>query len=36
MDGKEGTLVTPEGYLYTGYGEIMFFSGNPLNQYANA
>jgi hypothetical protein len=29
MDGKEGTLVTPEGYLYTGYGEVMFFSGNP-------
>jgi hypothetical protein len=29
MDGKEGTLVTPEGYLYTGYGEIMFFAGNP-------
>ena len=29
MDGKEGTLVTPEGYLYTGYGEYMFFTGNP-------
>jgi hypothetical protein len=29
MDGKEGTLVTPEGYLYTGFGEIMFFAGSP-------
>jgi hypothetical protein len=29
MDGREGTLVTPEGYLYTGYGELMFFTGNP-------
>ncbi|MCU7500060.1 MAG: hypothetical protein HF309_12395 [Ignavibacteria bacterium] len=29
MDGKEGTLVTPEGYFYTGSGELMFFTGNP-------
>jgi hypothetical protein len=29
MDGREGTLVTPEGYLYTGWGEYMFFTGNP-------
>lgn len=29
MDGKWATEVTPEGYLYTGYGELMFFTGNP-------
>jgi hypothetical protein len=29
MDGPEGTLVTPEGYLYTGSCELMFFTGNP-------
>mgnify|MGYP000192954593 CR=1 FL=1 len=29
MDHREGTLVTPEGYLYTGSGELMFFTGNP-------
>lgn len=29
MDGKEGTLITPEGYLYTGSAEMMFFTGNP-------
>ncbi|MEW6511168.1 MAG: hypothetical protein AB1428_09445 [Bacteroidota bacterium] len=29
MDGKEGTLISPEGYLYTGFGELMFFTGNP-------
>ncbi len=29
MDGQSGTLVTPEGYLYTGFGELMFFTGNP-------
>jgi hypothetical protein len=29
MDGKEGTLVSPEGYFYTGWGELMFFTGNP-------
>lgn len=29
MDGREGTLISPEGYLYTGYGELMFFAGNP-------
>lgn len=32
MDGREGTLVTPEGYLCTGFGELMFFTGNPLTQ----
>jgi len=29
MDGREATLVTPEGYLYTGFGELMFFTGAP-------
>lgn len=29
MDGKWGTEMTPEGYLYTGYCELMFFTGNP-------
>ena len=29
MDGRSGTLVSPEGYLYTGFGELMFFTGNP-------
>ncbi len=29
MDGPEATMVTPEGYLYTGFGELMFFTGNP-------
>ncbi|HEX7962669.1 MAG TPA: hypothetical protein VF493_22355 [Terriglobales bacterium] len=29
MDARAGTLVSPEGYLYTGYGELMFFTGNP-------
>src|ERR1700683_3617659 len=29
MDGRWGTLVSPEGFLYTGYGELMFFAGNP-------
>ena len=29
MDAPEGTQVTPEGYLYTGWGELMFFIGNP-------
>jgi len=29
MDHREETLVTPEGYLYTGSGELMFFTGNP-------
>lgn len=28
-DAEAGTLVTPEGYLYTGYGELMFFLGHP-------
>src|ERR1041384_3407419 len=30
MDGKSATLISPEGYLYTGFGEMMFFTGNPL------
>ncbi len=25
----DGTEITPEGFLYTGYGELMFFAGNP-------
>ena len=29
MDGRAGTMVTPEGYLFTGYGEQMFFVGDP-------
>lgn len=29
MDARAGTLVSPEGYLYTGYGELMFFTGDP-------
>ncbi len=29
MDARQGTLVTPEGYFYTGYGELMLFTGNP-------
>lgn len=29
MDAPTGTLVSPEGFLYTGYGELMFFTGNP-------
>jgi hypothetical protein len=29
MDGRAGTLISPEGYLFTGYGELMFFTGNP-------
>lgn len=29
MDGREGTLITSEGYLYCGTGELMFFAGNP-------
>lgn len=28
-DADAGTLVTPEGYLYTGYGELMFLIGHP-------
>ena len=30
MDGKEATLVSPEGFLFTGYGEMMFFTGSRL------
>lgn len=29
MDAPAATLVTPEGYLFTGFGELMFFTGNP-------
>ena len=29
IDGREGTLVSPEGYFYTGWGELMFFTGLP-------
>jgi len=35
MDAPEATEVTPEGYLYTGFGELMFFTGpdnTPVNQ----
>lgn len=35
MGSPAGTEITPEGYLYTGYGELMFFLGVdriPLNQ----
>jgi hypothetical protein len=30
MDGPSGTLISPEGFLFTGYGELMFFTGNPV------
>ncbi|MGO8736577.1 MAG: hypothetical protein ACLQVM_27725 [Terriglobia bacterium] len=29
LDAPLGTEITPEGYLYTGYGELMFLMGNP-------
>lgn len=29
MDAPTATLVSPEGFFYTGYGELMFFTGNP-------
>jgi hypothetical protein len=29
MDAPSGTLISPEGFLYTGFGELMFFTGNP-------
>lgn len=29
MDAPAATLVSPEGFFYTGYGELMFFAGNP-------
>ena len=29
MDARSGTEITPEGFLYTGYGELMLFVGNP-------
>lgn len=35
MDAPEATEITPEGYLYTGYGELMFFTGpadTPVHQ----
>ncbi|HEU5402043.1 MAG TPA: hypothetical protein VFU86_11845, partial [Terriglobales bacterium] len=28
MDAPTATLVSPEGFFYTGYGELMFFTGN--------
>lgn len=28
-DATAGTEITPEGYLYTGYGEMMFLIGHP-------
>lgn len=30
MDGEAATEITPEGYLRTGFGELMFFSGSEL------
>lgn len=35
MDVPIGTEITPEGYLYTGFGEMMFFAGTqntPISQ----
>jgi hypothetical protein len=35
MDAPEATEITPEGYLYTGFGELMFFTGpddQPVHQ----
>src|SRR5205823_407821 len=29
MDARAGTLVSPEGYFYTGFGELMLFTGDP-------
>lgn len=29
MGAPTATLVSPEGFFYTGYGELMFFTGNP-------
>src|ERR1700730_1239388 len=29
MDAPAATLVTPEGYLFTGFGELLFFTGDP-------
>ncbi len=29
MDARAGTLVSPEGYFYTGFGELMFSTGDP-------
>ena len=29
MYAPNGTEVTPEGYIYTGFGELMFLVGNP-------
>ena len=31
MDAEAGTEVTPEGYLRTGFGELMFFAGPELH-----
>src|ERR1700691_2212737 len=30
MDAEAATEITPEGYLRTGFGELMFFSGPDL------
>lgn len=30
MDAQSATEITPEGYLYTGFGELMFFAGAHL------
>ncbi len=35
MDAPQATEITPEGYLYTGFGELMFFTGpgdTPVHQ----
>lgn len=35
MDAQAATEITPEGYLYTGFGELMFFAGperTPIQQ----
>jgi hypothetical protein len=29
MGAQTATLISPEGFMFTGYGELMFFSGNP-------
>src|SRR5271157_5984878 len=31
MDAEAATEITPEGYLRTGYGELMFFAGPELH-----
>jgi hypothetical protein len=29
IDAPYGSELTPEGFVYTGFGELMFFTGNP-------